>query len=131
MKSVGVGTKFKLKVTPSVYDVNGSLETPFPTVVNVPIFFNSEVAGYPLYLNGNILGKADDSDFDLSIIDKLKKSLSQNKVVLSIPQKTRRLILACNLKGAHARDVFEDAIPEVKYTRLFLRSVDNEGFNLN
>jgi hypothetical protein len=41
------------------------------------------------------------------------------------------MIIACNLKGAHARDVFEIPIPDVKYTRLFMRSVDTNVVDLN
>jgi hypothetical protein len=121
MKKIGVGLKYRVKVTPSVYDVNGTLESPFSTEVEVPIFLNNESLNFPLYLNGNVLGALNDPAFDLSIIDDLKKSISHNEIRFSIPQKTRRVIIACNLKGAHARDVFESPMPDVKYTRLFMR----------
>jgi len=131
MKKIGVGTNYRLKVTPSVYEVNGRLESPFPTEVEVPIFLNSESLNFPLYLNGNVLGARNNPTFDLSIIEDLKRSLSHSDVLFSIPQKTRRMIVACNLKGAHARDVFEIPIPDVKYTRLFMRTVDTNVVDLN
>jgi hypothetical protein len=95
------------------------------------LVIDNESLNFPLYLNGNVLGALNKPTFDLAIIDDLKKSLSQNDVRFSIPQKTRRVIIACNLKGAHARDVFEVPVADVKYTRLFMRSVDTNVVGLS
>lgn len=60
----------------------------------------------------------------------MRRSLATNRMRFSVPQKTRRLIFVRNVWGAHARDVFEEPNPDTLYTRIFLRSVDDNCIKL-
>lgn len=50
-------------------------------------------------------------------------SLSRNSIRISTPLRSRRLFILNNWLGAHARDIFEEPIEGVKYTRSFFRSM--------
>jgi hypothetical protein len=132
MDSVGVGRRYRVKVTPSVYDFGGGkMEVVSPLEIDAPIFVENALHDYPLYINGNVLGASDGGSFDPGLIDALKESISQNRIRYAVPQKSRRAIFACNLIGAHARDVFEEPVQGVPYTRVFMRSVDIRTIDLN
>jgi hypothetical protein len=132
MDRVGVGKRYSIKLTPSIYDLgDGRLEVTSPDKVNVPVFPDNEENRYPLYINGKIIGCEDRSHFDPDLFDELKQSIENNLVRYSIPQKNRRIIFARNIAGAHARDIFEEPVGNPPYTRIFLRSVDMDAVNLD
>jgi hypothetical protein len=132
MERVGIGKRYRIKVTPSVYEVgDGKMEAVTPIEIEAPIFVNNSLYDFPLYINGNVIGACGDEVCDLSVIDALKDSINGNAVRYAIPQKSRRAIFVCNLAGAHARDIFEDPIQDVPYTRVFMRSVDARTVALN
>jgi len=131
MERLGVGRPYRIKVTPSVYEFkNGEIGDVSPPEVEVPIFPEDPENGYPLYLNGKVISCGEDSCFDPMIIDELRESISQNSVRYAIPQKSRRVVFARNLSGAHARDVLEEPVENVPYTRIFVRSVDEDSVEL-
>lgn len=131
MRRIGVGRPYNIKVTPSVYEGDdGNLEIVSPRHVIAPIFIETESVGTTLYLNGDVTSAAGDPDFDLAAIDGLRSSLAANAVRFSVPQKSRRLIFVRNVLGAHARDVFDEPSPDALYTRVFLRSVDDNCIEL-
>lgn len=131
MEQLGVGRPYRIKVTPSIYEFkNGEIGDVSPPEVEVPIFPEDQENGYPLYLNGKVISCDEDSCFDPTIIDELRESISQNSVRYAIPQKARRVVFARNLSGAHARDVLEEPVEDVPYTRVFVRSVDEDGVEL-
>jgi len=131
MDRIGVGKRYRIRVTPSIYEVAGEMTLFSPQEVEAPIFVSDAPLGNPLYINGNVVGAKDDPEFDLTLIDDLKSSLSENVIRFAVPQKTRRVIFADNLKGAHARDVFEGPLTGVPFTRLFMRSVDAKMIDLS
>jgi hypothetical protein len=131
VKRVGVDRPYNIKVTPSVYEIDDNqLEMVSPQQVTAPIFVSTESFGITLYLNGDVISKSDDSDFDSSAIEDLRCSLAANGIRFSVPQKTRRLIFVRNVLGAHARDIFEESNPDALFTRIFLRSVDDNCIEL-
>jgi hypothetical protein len=131
MERIGVGKLYRIKVTPSVCELAaGKLALASPQEIDAPIFVDDAANCYPLYINGNVIGPSNNASFDLSLIDALKDSLNKNPTRYAVPQKSRRAIFACNLKGAHARDIFEEPIHGVPYTRLFMRSVDTKAIDL-
>lgn len=132
MKRVGIGKRYSIKLTPSIYDLgNGKLEIASPDKVHVPIFLDDEHNRFPLYINGTVVGSENDEPFDPRLFDALKQSIAENRIRYSVPQKSRRMIFARNTAGAHARDIFEDPVPNTPYTRIFLRSVDMDTISLN
>lgn len=131
IKRIGVNRPYSIKVTPSVYEINDNqLEIVSPQHVTAPIFVSTESFGTTLYLNGDVSSQSDDSDFDSNAIEDLRNSLAANSMRFSVPQKTRRLIFVRNVLGAHARDIFEEPNPDALYTRVFLRSVDDNCIKL-
>jgi hypothetical protein len=78
-----------------------------------------------------VISRCDNPDFDLTIIDDLKNSIAENNIRYAVPQKRRRIIFACNLKGAHARDIFKEPTIGATYTRIFMRSIDSKVLDLN
>jgi hypothetical protein len=132
MDRVGIGRRYSIRLTPSIYDLgNGQLEVASPDKVDAPIFPNDASNGYPLYINGTIVGSEDPASFDPSLFDALKQSIADNPIRYSVPQKSRRIIFARNIAGAHARDIFEDPIENTPYTRIFMRSVDADTISLS
>jgi hypothetical protein len=132
MDQLGVGKRYRIKVTPSVYDLGGGmLKMALPQEVEAPIFVQDESNNNPLYINGQVTGRVGDDKFNLSLIDELKESISKNEIRYAVPQRNRRVIFACNLKGAHARDIFEKPTEGVPFTRVFMRSVDANVIDLN
>lgn len=110
---------------------NKQLKVATPDIVDVPIFLDDEENGFPLYINGTVLGAASGEDSDPDVFEKLKASIADNNIRYSIPQKSRRAIFVSNILGAHARDIFEKPRGDVPYTRIFLRSVDADAISLN
>ncbi|HEY4073122.1 MAG TPA: hypothetical protein VGM52_08470 [Herbaspirillum sp.] len=132
MEQIGIGRRYRIKVTPSIYERDGGkMDTVTPLEIEAPLFVADASYDFPLYINGNVLGVCDGEIFDRLLIDQLKDSIESNKVRYAVPQKSRRAIFARNLAGAHSRDVFEEPIPNVPYTRLFMRSVDTNTISLN
>ena len=128
---IGIGDSYTIAVTPSVYQTDtDELETVSPQYIHAPIFVNTASSDYPMYINGTVIGRSDRREFDLSIISEMKDSLSKNRIRFSIQQKTRRIIFARNVAGAHARDVFQLPNMGSAYTRVFMRSVDHNGLEL-
>ena len=131
IKRIGIDQPYKIKVTPSVYEIaDGQLEVISPQQVTVPIFVSTVSFGTTLYLNGDVVSSVANPDFELGAVEHLRASLSGNPTRFSVPQKTRRLIFVRNVLGAHARDVFEEPNPDALYTRVFLRSVDRNCIDL-
>ncbi|WP_235033917.1 hypothetical protein [Pantoea sp. 18069] len=53
--------------------------------------------------------------------------MSTNKTCISTPLRPRRLFILNNWLGAHARDIFEEPLENVKYTRSFFRMMSKEA----
>lgn len=85
---------------------------------------------YSLYINGTVVDSETHTSFDLALFEALKQSIAVNVIRYSVPQKTRRIIFARNIAGAHVRDIFEEPIRNAPYTRIFLRPVDADTINL-
>jgi hypothetical protein len=131
MKRVGVGKRYSIRLTPSIYDLgDGKLEVASPDRVDAPIFVDDEQNRYPLYINGTVIGCDDDANFESGLFDALRQSIADNPIRFSVPQRSRRIIFARNIAGAHARDIFEEPLPDTSYTRIFLRSVDVDTVSL-
>jgi hypothetical protein len=128
---IGIGDRYKIAITPSVYQTGADeLEIVSPRHVEVPIFVDSTALDYPLYLNGTVANRSDGTDFDMQTIYDMKESLAENPVRFAVPQRTRRIIFARNVAGAHARDVFQHPSETASYTRIFMRSVDRHCVEL-
>lgn len=131
VRRIGVDRLYNIKITPSVYETGDRrLEVMSPRQIVAPIFVSNEKFGAALYLNGDVISRSDGSRFDSNSISDLRNSLAANKERFSVPQKARRLIFVRNVLGAHARDIFEQPNHDSPYTRLFLRSVDENCIKL-
>jgi hypothetical protein len=128
---IGIGDRYKIAVTPSVYQIGvDELERVSPQHVNVPIFVDSANLDYPVYINGTVIERSDRAEFDMQNIIDMKESLTKNPRRFAVPQKTRRIVFARNVAGAHARDVFQQPNEAASYTRVFMRSVDHHCVEL-
>lgn len=128
---IGIGDRYKIAVTPSVYQIGiDELERVSPQHVNVPIFVDSARFDYPVYINGTVIERSDQAEFDMQNIISMKESLTKNPRRFAVPQKTRRIVFARNVAGAHARDVFQQPKEAASYTRIFMRSVDHHCVEL-
>jgi hypothetical protein len=124
----GIGKKYRIRLTPSVYETpTGTMENKFPPTINAPLFFRNPQGVLSLYLNGCVVldGPDDGLAPSSATLDELITSLMHSSGRVSIPQRARRAIFACNLSGAHARDVFESPFPDAPFGRIFLRSTDS------
>jgi hypothetical protein len=131
MDLLGIGNRYRISVTPSVYEFNGNdARSILDQYINAPIFVNDQAMRYPMYLNGIVTARSDGEPFDKQIVDNMKESLTKNRARFVVPQRTRRIIFARNIAGAHARDIFESPIPGATFTRVFLRSVDTHCVEL-
>lgn len=126
MECIGVGRKYALKVTPSVYeDDDGAMQLVTPRCIKVPIFLDNAREDFPLYLNGEVQRSVGEISNQVELVGALRESIQSNFLRFAIAQRPRRLIFACNTKGAHARDVFEGPLGDGgPYTRIFIRAVD-------
>jgi len=116
-----------VELTPSVYEKGGSLGGTEPRRVDVPIFSGSEREPV-VFFNGTLVGEQTKAGKPLAALAaRMRQSISSNPVRYAIPQRQRRLVLARNDRGFHARDVFEKPYPNCKYTRSLLRSVSRSG----
>lgn len=102
-----------------------------PSEIIAPIFFKQNINQIGMFLNGDIISDEDGLIVDKNLVNALRTSMNSNPVRFSIEQKSRRLILLGNTLGCHARDVFEEAVPNSQLTRVFIRSVDTKGISLN
>lgn len=132
MNLLGIGNRYEIALTPSIYERDDSnAQAVLHQHVQVPIFVDNPKMSYPMYLNGTVTARADGEQFDEKIVQQLKASLTENRRRFTVPQKTRRVIFARNVVGAHARDVFESPRPGANFTRVFMRSVDTNCIELN
>ena len=132
IQRVGIDRPSNINVTPSIYEMTkGRLEVVSPRQVTVPVFVSTKNFGTALYLNGDVLSAVGDPCLDAkALISDLRRSLAINRTRFCVPQKERRIIFARNALGAHARDVFEGPNMNARYTRMFLRSVDENCIEL-
>lgn len=132
MDLLGIGEHYRISVTPSVYESNGNgARSALRQHVDTPIFVDDQAMRYPMYLNGIVTARSDGESFDKRIIEDMRRSLTKNRARFAIPQKTRRIVFARNIAGAHARDVFESPIHGATFTRILLRSVDKRCVELS
>lgn len=123
----GIGKKYRVTLTPSVYQINDSeIENILPPEVDVPIFFESDHGRSAMYLNGEVRCQSDGSPVREGLVEAMRRSLAQSKCRCSIPQRTRRAIFVGNMYGTHARDVFARARPGATFNRIFMRAVDRD-----
>jgi len=124
-KKLGIGREYRFSMTPIVYaDRDGKIEAAAGRFLNSPIFFRTECNSSLMFFNGEV----DEDDPELcKAINLMKSSMLDNTRRISIPFQNRRLFVMANKKGLHARVVFADPIPNVKFTRSFLRYVSADG----
>jgi hypothetical protein len=122
----GWNVPYEVELTPSVYEKSG-VDRAEPRRVNVPIFSGSEREPI-LFYNGSLTGEQAASGEALAPLAAcMRQSISSNPLRYSIPQRQRRLVVARNDRGFHARDVFEKPYSNCKYTRSLLRSISRSG----
>src|SRR5690606_30343722 len=123
----GWDVPYEVELTPSVYEKGGAIGGAEPRRVEVPIFSGSEREPV-VFFNGTLVGEQTKEGKPLvALAARMRQSISFNPVRYAIPQRQRRLVLARNDRGFHARDVFEKPHPNCKYTRSLLRSVSRSG----
>jgi hypothetical protein len=93
--------------------------------VRVPLVFRNVAGQVRFFLNGDVT-QHDNSPEVTRLFSEMKASISSADRV-SILQKERRAIFLNNTAGFHARDIFEDPIPGVDLSRVFLRLVDRNS----
>jgi hypothetical protein len=131
-ESIGWNVPYRFAMTPIVYSgVMGQASPPAPRFIKAPIFWRDGGQQQAVFLNGEVIGPASaTARFDMGHLIDMKDSISMRSARLAVPQRARRLILMNNGAGFHARDVFADPVPDVRYTRSFMRSVSTEGLRV-
>ena len=123
---IGVNKKYRINLTPSItYNKQTGEIIKNEKSIYVPIFNNIDGKN-SVFLNGNVIGSED----ELNNITMMKNSI-RNSRRISIPQKTRRLIVMKNSCGFHARDIFEGPQTNGGVTRSLIRNVSKEGLVLS
>jgi hypothetical protein len=130
-ESIGWNVPYRFAMTPIVYSgVLGQPSPPAPRFIEAPIFWRDDEQ-QAVFLNGEVIGPTSAADrFDMDHLIGMKESISARSTRLAIPQRPRRLLLLNNGAGFHARDVFADPMPGMRYTRSFMRSVSIEGLRV-
>ena len=117
--------QFNFKLTPITYTSKDSgLQVVRNNTIQTKIFHDDATGFKTIFLNGKVLPS---SQYYVSLVEDLKKSLSSNDFRIGIRQSARRLIVVRNTHGVHARDIFELPFLDSGITRSMLRSVDRAG----
>ena len=127
-EKLGWDVPYHVELTPSLYAGHGNGREGMVRHLDVPVFKRDENSGAVVFFNGKITGRRPFNGEDIEpIITEMRQSISFNPVRYCIPQRERRLVLARNDRGFHARDMFENPRANCKYTRSFIRAVSKRG----
>ena len=118
--------RFKLGITPITYKTAANdLVITSNGEFDVALMIQTEGATIPFF-NGEVSSCISDPLFNINHIKHMHESLSKNSTRISAPIKARRLFIVNNWLGAHARDIFEEPLTGVKYSRSFFRAMSSE-----
>lgn len=124
---LGWAVPYEVELTPTVYAGKGVVGDHEHRRLSVPIFSRPDHDPV-VFFNGRVTGREPFSGTEIEpVIAQMKQSISLNPVRYYIPQRQRRLVLARNNRGFHARDMLEHPRPGCKYTRSFIRAVSKHG----
>ncbi|MNV60318.1 hypothetical protein D3C71_1527770 [compost metagenome] len=119
--------RFKVEITPITYKhANTELEVTSEGEFEVSLMRVDGDHCVPFF-NGEVTACASHPDFEIEKVKRMLISLSNNKTRISTPLRPRRLFILNNWLGAHARDIFEDPLKNVKFTRSFFRMMSIEA----
>lgn len=118
--------RFKLEITPITYKgLNDELKITSNGDFEVELM-RAKGDGFIPFFNGEVMACVSDPAFEMQGVKQMLESLSCNKTRISTPLRSRRLFILNNWLGAHARDIFEEPLEGVKYTRSFFRIMSSE-----
>lgn len=127
-EKLGWDVPYRIELTPSLYAGDDNVLKGKAHYLDIPVFKRDVNSGAVVFFNGKITGRQPFNGEDIEpIITEMRQSISLNPVRYCIPQRERRLVLARNDRGFHARDMFEDPHVNCKYTRSFIRAVSKRG----
>lgn len=119
--------RFKIEITPITYKhANTELKVTSEGEFEVSLM-RVDGDNFVPFFNGEVTSCASDPDFEIEKVKRMLTSLSTNKTCISTPLRPRRLFILNNWLGAHARDIFEEPLENVKYTRSFFRMMSKEA----
>lgn len=121
-----ISKRFKLEITPITYKhANNELQVTSAGDFEVSLMITDGNNCVPFF-NGEVVACVNDPDFKIGNVKRMLASLSINKKCISTPLRPRRLFMLNNWLGAHARDIFEEPLENVKYTRSFFRMMSKQ-----
>jgi hypothetical protein len=113
-------SEVRFKLSPITYTkTGGSLKVVRNDTIKIPIF-----CGDSIFLNGKIV---DEDERIFSLATEMRASIGDNEFRIGIRQAAKRLIVAKNSFGFHARDVFEVPLVKEGFTRSMIRQIDSSG----
>lgn len=119
----GVRSQAVIYLSPTVhFDKNGKPVKSGAEKIARPLVFRNNLGQRRFFLNGDASDSENSAEIR-SLFLALKDSISKARRI-DIAQKERRAIFMNNAEGFHAREVFEDPIPDVDLSRVFLRMID-------
>ncbi len=119
--------RFKVNITPITYkNANSELKITSEGEFEVSLMRFNEDHCIPFF-NGEVTSCASHPDFDMEMVKRMLTSLATNKTCISTSLRPRCLFILNNWLGAHARDIFEDPLDGVKYTRSFFRMMSKKA----
>jgi hypothetical protein len=125
-KYAGMRSQADIRLTPTVhFDNNGKPVRTGVEKITTPLIFRNQLGQMRFFMNGDA-HESENSAEIRSLFLSLKESISKAHCI-DIAQKERRAIFMNNAQGFHARDIFEDPIPDVDLSRVFLRLVDQHA----
>lgn len=122
-----VNKKFNLEITPITYKKpDDELEVISDGAYEVSVIQKNGDNSFVPFFNGEIVSCTSDPEFDMTAIKNMQTSLNRCSDRISIPIQGRRLFMVNNWLGAHARDIFEEPIENLQYSRSFFRAMSQE-----
>jgi len=124
----GWAVPYQIELTPTVYSRADAMRFHASRHVYVPIFSHAEDHEAVVFFDGRVTGRQPFNGEEIEpLVAEMGQSISFNPVRYCIPQRQRRLVLARNDRGFHARDMLEKPYEGCKYTRSFIRAVSECG----
>lgn len=124
----GWAVPYRIELAPAIYSKADMLHSQSPQCVYAPVFSRPDDHDTAVLFNGKITGRQPFNGEEIElVVAEMGQSISLNPVRYCIPQRQRRLVIARNDRGFHARDKLEKPYEGCKYTRSFIRAVSECG----
>ena len=129
----GVGLRFRFRPTPSLLESDlekyrGDVAAPpEPKWTEIHAFWEDDGDRKYAFCNGELCEIDDDQR---GVIDDMKSSLLSNENKFFTRQEVGKIMVFRNDVGYHSRDIFKEQHVFEGVTRLFLRAVSRQSFNI-